>query len=77
MGFTALLPVLLAVLALIGAAVGAMIVMQRLSGRCLQGGTCASRRVLEPDGADLSCASCPNRRTGAATSPRAPPTSAV
>jgi len=61
MNWVALLPVLVAVLVLIGLAVGAMVVLQRLSGRCLQGGTCGTRGVRGPNGEDLSCASCPNR----------------
>ncbi len=65
--FAALLPVLLAGAALIGLALGAVIVLQRLSGRCLQGGTCGSRGLRGPNGEDLSCASCPNRRPGAAS----------
>ncbi len=67
MSLAALLPVLLAVAALIGLALGAVIVLQRLSGRCLQGGTCGSRGVRGPNGEDLSCASCPNRRPGVAS----------
>ncbi|GEM_PF-3477447 len=70
MDFGSLLPVLLAVIALIGLAVGAMFVGQRLTGRCLQGGTCGSRGVVGPNGEDLSCATCPNRK--ASTKPPAP-----
>ncbi|MGE5339553.1 MAG: hypothetical protein ACM3PU_17115 [Gemmatimonadota bacterium] len=68
MSLAALLPVLLAVAALIGLALGAVILLQRVSGRCLQGGTCGSRGVRGPNGEDLACASCPNRKPDATTS---------
>lgn len=55
MSLTALLPVLLAVAALIALVIGALALLQRLSGRCLQGGTC---------GSGISCASCRNRKAG-------------
>lgn len=57
-----LLPALLAAVVLIGLAIGAVIALQRLSGRCLQGGACGSRGVRGPDGEELSCASCPHRK---------------
>lgn len=65
MSIGALLPVLAAVAALIGLVLGAVIVLQRVSGRCLQGGTCGSRGVRGPNGEDLSCPTCPNRKTAA------------
>jgi hypothetical protein len=55
MDLAALLPLFLAVAVLIGLAFGGLILLQRISGRCLQGGACGSR---------ISCASCPNRKTG-------------
>jgi hypothetical protein len=64
-----LLPVLAAVVALIGLAFGAVIVLQRLSGRCLQGGTCGSRGVRGPNGEDLSCPTCPNRKAAGRSGP--------
>lgn len=63
MELATLAPVLLAALALIALAVGAVVTLQRLSGRCLQGGTCGSRGVRGPDGEPLSCAHCPHRTT--------------
>jgi hypothetical protein len=77
MDLTALIPVLLVVLALIGLAVGAMILGQRATGRCLQGGTCGSRAVRGPNGEDLSCTSCSNRKANAPISPPTPPASAA
>jgi hypothetical protein len=65
MSFAEFLPVFIAVAVLVGLAVAAMIVSQRLSGRCLQGGTCGSRAIHKlrgPNGESLSCATCPNRR---------------
>ncbi len=57
MSLPALLPVLLAVAALIALVIGALALLQRASGRCLQGGTC---------GRGISCASCRNRKAGCA-----------
>jgi hypothetical protein len=57
---TALLLVL-ATLAAFAAAVVAMALGSRLTGRCLRG-SCGGAEVLGPDGEPLSCASCPNRK---------------
>jgi hypothetical protein len=70
MDLAALLPVLPAAVALIGLAFGAMALGQRLSGRCLRGGTCGGRGIVGPDGEDLSRATYPNRK--ASTKPPAP-----
>jgi hypothetical protein len=49
-------------LALIGAAVGAMMLGTRLTGRCLRG-SCGGPAVVGPDGKAIeSCESCPNRK---------------
>jgi hypothetical protein len=58
----------LAVVALVGlgalaafaAAIGAMALGARLTGRCLRG-SCGGPEVRGADGESLSCASCPNR----------------
>ena len=57
-----LLAVFLAALVLIGAAVGAMVLGTRLTGRCLRG-SCGGPAVVGPDGKEVeSCEGCPNRR---------------
>jgi hypothetical protein len=53
--------VVLGSLAAFGAAIGAMALGSRLTGRCLRG-SCGGAEALGPDGEPLSCASCPNRR---------------
>jgi hypothetical protein len=53
--------VVLAALAAFGAAIGAMALGSKLTGRCLRG-SCGGAEVLGSDGEPLSCASCPNRR---------------
>jgi hypothetical protein len=58
----------LAVVALVGlgalaafaAAIGAMALGSRLTGRCLRG-SCGGPEVRGADGEPLACASCPNR----------------
>jgi len=48
--------VVLFLLSMLGLGLGML-----LSGRCLQG-SCGGRRAFGPDGAPLSCETCPNRR---------------
>jgi hypothetical protein len=61
MDLAALLPVLLAALALVGLAVLAMAVGVIFRRPCLRG-SCGGSAVLGPDGQKLSCADCPNRK---------------
>ena len=57
-----LVAVFLATLVLILAAVGAMALGSRLTGRCLRG-SCGGPAVLAPDGEKIdSCEGCPNRK---------------
>jgi hypothetical protein len=65
MDLTALLPALLAALALVGLAVLAMAVGVIFRRPCLRG-SCGGNPVIGPDGAKLSCADCPNRKREAA-----------
>jgi hypothetical protein len=58
---SALLPVLLAALALVALAVLAMAVGVIFRRPCLRG-SCGGTPVLGPDGEKLSCADCPNRK---------------
>jgi hypothetical protein len=48
------------VLVAFGGAVGAMVVGQRLSGRCMRG-SCGGPGAVGADGESLSCRDCPNR----------------
>jgi hypothetical protein len=53
--------VVLATLVAFAAAVGAMALGSRLTGRCLRG-SCGGAEAVGPDGESLACASCPNRK---------------
>jgi hypothetical protein len=55
------LVLVLATLAAFVAAVIAMALGSRLTGRCLRG-SCGGADAPGPDGEPLSCASCPNRK---------------
>jgi hypothetical protein len=48
-------------LAIFGIAIAAMAIGVIFSGRCLRG-SCGGPEAKGPDGASLSCATCPNRR---------------
>ena len=61
MDLEALLPVLAAAIALIGAAIGAMAIGVMLRRPCLRG-SCGGVAPRGPHGEDLSCARCPNRK---------------
>jgi hypothetical protein len=61
MTFATLLPVLAAVLGLIGLAVLAMAIGVMFKRPCLRG-SCGGAAVTGPDGQKLSCATCPNRK---------------
>jgi hypothetical protein len=54
-----LLPVAAAVIGLLALAVGAMMLGQRLTGRCLRG-SCGGPKAVGPDGKPISCVGCPN-----------------
>jgi hypothetical protein len=54
-----LLPVFVAVALLLGVAIAAMMIGQRLSGRCLRG-SCGGPKAVGPDGAPIRCVGCPN-----------------
>lgn len=60
--FAAFLPVAAVVLGLFGVAIAAMVIGQRLTGRCLRG-SCGGPKAVGPDGQPIRCAGCPN--TGA------------
>ena len=66
MDLATLLPVLLAVLALVGLAVLAMAIGVIFRRPCLRG-SCGGAAVIGPDGQKLSCADCPNRKREAAS----------
>jgi hypothetical protein len=61
MDTTALLPVFLAVLAIVGAAVAAMAIGVMMKRPCLRG-SCGGPAVTAPGGQKLSCETCPNRK---------------
>jgi hypothetical protein len=61
MDFEALLPVLAAAVALIGAAVAAMAIGVMLRRPCLRG-SCGGVAPRGAKGEELSCARCPNRK---------------
>jgi hypothetical protein len=65
MDLAALLPVLIAALALVGLAVLAMAVGVIFRRPCLRG-SCGGSAIVGPDGQKLSCADCPNRKREAA-----------
>lgn len=61
MDFEALGVVFTAAVVLLGAAVAAMALGSRLTGRCLRG-SCGGPAVVGPDGKEIEgCANCPNR----------------
>jgi hypothetical protein len=64
MSLSSFLPVLLLSLAAIGIAVAAMAIGVMFKRPCLRG-SCGGPAVLGPDGAKISCATCPNRKRGA------------
>ena len=61
MAADSLLPVFLAVLAIVGVAVAAMAIGVMMKRPCLRG-SCGGPAVTAPDGRKLSCETCPNRR---------------
>jgi len=61
MDATALLPVFLATLAIVGVAVAAMAIGVMMKRPCLRG-SCGGAAVTAPDGRKLSCETCPNRK---------------
>lgn len=62
MDFEALGAIFTAALVLLGAAVAAMALGSRLTGRCLRG-SCGGPAVRGPDGEPIEpCVGCPNRR---------------
>jgi hypothetical protein len=61
MDATALLPVFLAVLAILGIAVAGMAIGVMMKRPCLRG-SCGGPAVTAPDGRKLSCDTCPNRK---------------
>ncbi len=63
-----LLPVLGAVVALVGLAVGAMAVGVIFKRPCLRG-SCGGPPLVGPDGRKLSCDDCPNRRRAGDANP--------
>jgi hypothetical protein len=62
----AFLPVFLLALGVIAAALLAMAVGVMFKRPCLRG-SCGGTPPLGPDGQALSCATCPNRKRGAAS----------
>ena len=61
MAADSLLPVFLAVLAIVGVAVAGMAIGVMMKRPCLRG-SCGGPAVTAPDGRKLSCETCPNRR---------------
>ena len=59
-----LLVVLVASFVLVGASIAAMAIGVMFKRPCLRG-SCGGPAVLGPDGAKISCATCPNRKRGA------------
>lgn len=64
MTLSSFLPVLLLALAAIGIAIAAMAIGVMFKRPCLRG-SCGGPAAVGPDGAKLSCATCPNRKRGA------------
>lgn len=60
MDLAALALLVLGALAAFGAAIGAMALGSKLTGRCLRG-SCGGPEVRAADGESLSCSNCPNR----------------
>ena len=60
MDLTVLALVVLGALGAFGAAIGAMALGSKLTGRCLRG-SCGGPEVRGADGEPLACATCPNR----------------
>lgn len=65
MDFSTLLPVFVAVVVLFGLGAAAMAVGVMFKRPCLRG-SCGGPAVSGPDGEKISCATCPNRRSGSA-----------
>jgi hypothetical protein len=61
MDVSSLLPVFLAVLAVLGIAVAGMAIGVMMKRPCLRG-SCGGPAVPDPGGQKLSCGDCPNRR---------------
>jgi len=61
MDASSLVPVFLAVLAIVGVAVAAMAIGVIMKRPCLRG-SCGGPAVTGPDGQKLSCETCPNRK---------------
>ena len=61
MDASSLIPVFLAVLAIVGVAVAAMAIGVIMKRPCLRG-SCGGPAVTGPDGQKLSCETCPNRK---------------
>lgn len=55
----AFFPVAAVVLGLFAIAVAAMMIGQKLTGRCLRG-SCGGPKAVGPDGQPLRCVGCPN-----------------
>ena len=53
------LPVAAVVFGLFAAAMAAMAIGQRFTGRCLRG-SCGGPKAIGPDGKPVSCVGCPN-----------------
>ncbi len=64
MDFASFWPVFVAVTALLLIGVAAMAIGAIFTGRCLRG-SCGGPALHGPDGENLSCATCPNRRSPA------------
>lgn len=54
-----LFPVAAVVLGLFAVAIAAMMIGQRLTGRCLRG-SCGGPKAVGPDGTPIRCVGCPN-----------------
>jgi len=63
MTLSSFLPVLLLALAAIGIAIAAMAIGVMFKRPCLRG-SCGGPAAVGPDGAKLSCETCPNRKRG-------------
>jgi hypothetical protein len=61
MDAAALLPVFVAVLAIVGIAVAGMAIGVMMKRPCLRG-SCGGAAVTGPGGQKLSCETCPNRK---------------
>lgn len=58
----AFLPVAAVVLGLFAVAIAAMVLGQRMTGRCLRG-SCGGPKAVGPDGQPIRCVGCPNAGT--------------